>query len=236
MATIQPSGPESLEDLTLCPQKELTRRVRLTPRVRAPASIQAGSEEDDDEEDDADDGVTVQPYIVPHGFLEQERQTPEHSEAGVQVEGCPACDSSDRSWASTGGSSVLEEAGSSGYLAKKGPGQRLGRNRCPEPLPAPEFSKDSGFLEEIQRNSVSWASWGSSTPRLGLVPGEPPVSLWTLTFSWDSSAGEEEEAAEEEEEHGGDSEIEDSGARSWETNSLQRTEARSRTLGHYMAR
>ncbi|XP_006094124.1 interferon lambda receptor 1 isoform X1 [Myotis lucifugus] len=234
VATFQPSGPESLEDLTLCPQKELTRRVRLTPRVRAPATIQAGSEDDDDEEDDADANVTVQPYIVPRGFLEQEPQTPGHSEAGVQVEGCPACDASDGSWASTGGSSLLEEAGSSGYLAKKGPDRGLGRSRCPEPLPVPEFSKDLGSLEELQRNSISWASWGSS-PRPDLVPGEPPVSLRTLTVAWDSNA-EEEEEEEEEEEDGEESETEDSGAGSWGANSLQRTGARSRTLGHYMAR
>ncbi|KAK1340371.1 hypothetical protein QTO34_018940 [Cnephaeus nilssonii] len=248
VATFQPSGPESLEDLTLCPQKELTRRVRRTPRVRAPATSQAGSEKDsakeddeeeeEEEEEDADDNVIVQPYFVPPGFLEQEHQTPGRSEAGVQVEGCPACDSSDGSWASTGGSSLLEEAGSSGYLAKKGPGRGPGRNRCPEPLPVPEFSKDSGSLEELQRSSISWANWGSSTPRLELVPGEPPVSLRTLTFSWDSNAeeGERGEEEEEEEEDGGESEIEDSGAGSWGTDSLQRTGARSRTLGHYMAR
>ncbi|KAM5269869.1 interferon lambda receptor 1 [Hipposideros larvatus] len=227
VATFEPSGPESLDDLTLCPQKEVTRRVRLTPRVRAPATIQAESEDSAEEDDDTDNSISFQPYIKPSRFLEQEHQTLEHSEAGVQVKGSPAWDSSDRSWASTVSSSPWEDAGSSGYLAKKGPGQGLSRDECEEPPLVPEFSKDLGSLEEPPKDDLSsWASWGSSSPR-------PLVSLRTLTF-WDSSPDEEEE--EEEEEGERESEIEDSSTSSCGADSLQRTEAGGRTLGHYMAR
>nr|KAF6382229.1 interferon lambda receptor 1 [Pipistrellus kuhlii] len=218
--------------------KELARRVRLTPRGRAAATTQAGpedgAEDEEEEEEEEDDNVIVQPYLVPPGFLEQEHQAPGRPEAGDQAEGCPACDASDGSGASAGGSSLLEEAGSSGYVAKKAPGRGPGGSRCLEPLPAPESSQDMGSLEELQESSISWASWGSPTPRRELVPGEPHVSLRTLTFSWDSNAAEEEEEeeeeGEEEEEDGGESETEDRGAGSWGTG------ARSRTLGHYMAR
>ncbi|KAM7098216.1 interferon lambda receptor 1 [Molossus nigricans] len=236
VASFQPSGPECLDVLTLCPQKEPTRRVRLTPGVRAPA--QAGPENDSAEEEDTDDHVSFQPYIVAPYFLQREHQIPGHHEAGVRVEGCPAWDSSDRSWASSAGSSVLDEAGTSGYLAKRAPGRGLERNRSQEPLPLPEFSEDLGSLEELQRADISsWASWGSSSSRLNLVPGEPPVSLRTLTFCWDCSTEEEEdEEGEEEEEDVRESEIEDSGAGSWGTDSLQGTKARSRALGQYMAR
>lgn len=241
VATFEPSGPESLDDLALCPQKEVTRRVRLTPRVRAPASILAESEDSAEEDDeDTDHSVSFQPYIEAPRFLVQEHQPPRHSEAGDQVKVSPAPDSSDGSWASTVNSSPWDEAGSSGYLAKKGPGQRLSGDGCEEPLPVPEFSKDSSSLEEPPKDDLSsWTNWGSSSPRLNLAPREPLVSLQTLTFCWDSSAGEgeeEEEEEKEEEEGETDSEIEDSGTSIWGADGLQRTEARGRTLGHYMAR
>lgn len=232
MATFQPSDPESLDDLTLCPQKELTRRVRLTPRIRAPATAQAQSEKDstEEEEEDTDDGVSFQPYLKTPRFLEQELQTPGPPEAAAQVEGSPAWDSSGGSCASTEGSSPWDEAGSSGYLAKKG----LSRDRCEEPLPLPEFSKDSGSLEELSQDDLfSWTNWGSSSPGPTLALGEPLVSLQTLTF-WDSSP--EEEVEEEEEEQGRESETEDSDAGSYRADSLQRPEAKSRMLGCYMAR
>ncbi|XP_016074506.1 PREDICTED: interferon lambda receptor 1, partial [Miniopterus natalensis] len=175
VATFQPSVPESLDDLTLCPQKKWTRRVRLSPRGRAPATILAGPGED------TDDNISLQPYLTASCFLEQEQQSPGHPEAGLQAgEGCPAWGASDGSWASTVGSSLLDEAGSSGCLANKG------WSRCQEPLPLLDFSKDLGSLEELQREDISWANWGSSSPRLDLVPGEPPVSLRTLKV-WDSN-------------------------------------------------
>ncbi|XP_059997076.1 interferon lambda receptor 1 isoform X3 [Lagenorhynchus albirostris] len=239
-ATFQPSGPECLHVLILCPQKEQTRRVRLTPRVRAPATVQAGSEdsaeEEEADEESSDDGVSFQPYTEPPPFLGQEHQSPGQAEAGgpwtplVQVEGSSACDSSDRSWASTAGSSTWDEAGSSGYLAKKRPGRGPGGKEFQKPLPPPEFSEDSSSLEEPPEDSPSsWVSWGLPSPGLILVPREPPVSLQTLTFCWDSSP-------EEEEEGGGESESEDSSDGSCGAKSLQRIEARGRTLGHYLAR
>ncbi|XP_036991817.2 interferon lambda receptor 1 isoform X2 [Artibeus jamaicensis] len=234
VATFQPCGPEPLDGLTLCPQKELTRRIKLTSRARAPATVQAGSEKDgakeEDSEEDTDDNVSFQPYVALPPFLEQEHQTPEQPEEGVQVKGCPSSDSSDRSWASTVGSSLSDGAGSSGYLVKKGLDRGLGEDRS-DPLPLPKFSKDLGSLKELQRDDPSsWADWGSSSPRLKLVPGEPLVSFQTLTFGWDSSTEDREE--EEEEEGGSESELEDTSAGSWGTDSLQR----SRTLGHYLAR
>nr|XP_030730636.1 interferon lambda receptor 1 isoform X6 [Globicephala melas] len=239
-ATFQPSGPECLHVLILCPQKEQTRRVRLTPRVRAPATVQAGSEdsaeEEEADEESSDDGVSFQPYTEPPPFLGQEHQSPGQAEAGgpwtplVQVEGSSACDSSDRSWASTVGSSTWDEAGSSGYLAKKRPGRGPGGKEFQKPLPPPEFSEDSSSLEEPpEDNPSSWVSWGLPSPGLILVPREPPVSLQTLTFCWDSSP-------EEEEEGGGESESEDSSDGSCGAKSLQRIEVRGRTLGHYLAR
>ncbi|XP_036888804.1 interferon lambda receptor 1 [Sturnira hondurensis] len=241
VATFQPCGPEPLDGLTLCPQKELTRRIKLASRARAPATVQAGSEKDgaeeEDSEEDTDDNVSFQPYVAPPRFLEQEHQTPEQPEEGVQVEGCPAWDSSDRSWASTDdrastvGSSPSDGAGSSGYLVKKGLDGGLGEDGCQDPLPLSKFSKDLGSLKELQRDDLSsWAGWDSSSPRLRLVPGEPLVSFQTLTFGWDSGTEEGEE--EEEEEGGSESELEDNSAGSWGTDSLQK----SRTLGHYMAR
>ncbi|XP_032270982.1 interferon lambda receptor 1 [Phoca vitulina] len=252
MATFQPSGPESLDTLTLCSQKELTRRVRPSPGVRTPATVQARSEknsaEEEDDEEDADDNVSLQPYLEPPPFPGQEHQIPGCSEAGgtwsppVQVEGSSAADASDRSWASTGGSSPWDEPGSSYYLAKKKPGQGPAGDGCQEPLPLPEFSKDLSFLDNPLKDDLSsWASWGSSSPGLNLVPGEPPVSLHTLTFCWDSSPEEEEEEEEEESEGGGggggrESEIEDDSPSNWGAGSLRKTEVRGGTLGHYMAR
>ncbi|XP_039710198.1 interferon lambda receptor 1 [Pteropus medius] len=238
-ATFQPSGPEPLNDLTLYPQKEMTRKVKLTPRARAPATTQAGSEKDsaeedkDDDEEDTDDSVSFQPYIEHSRFLKQEHETPGHSEAGVQLEGSSAWDSSYRSWTGSVGSSPWDEAESSGYLAKKGPGQGLDVDGCQEALLLPKFSEDSGSLHEPLKDDLSsWATWGSLSPNLNLVPGDPPVSLHTLTFCWDSSPEEEEEEEEDERE----SEVEDGGASSWAADCLQRTEAKGRTLGCYMAR
>ncbi|XP_055117660.1 interferon lambda receptor 1 isoform X1 [Symphalangus syndactylus] len=249
VATFQPSRPESVNDLFLCPQKELTRGVRPTPRVRAPATQQAGwkkdlaeDEEEDEDEEDTEDGVRFQPYIQPPSFLGQEHQVPGHSEAGgvdsgrpraslVPSEGSSAWDSSDRSWASTVDSS-WDRAGSSDYLAEKGPGQGSDGDRHQESLPPPEFSKDSGFLEEPSKDDLSsWATWGTLPPETNLVPGGPLVSLRTLTFCWESSPEEEEE-----EEEARESETEDSDVGSWGAESTQRTEERGRTLGHYMAR
>uniref|UniRef100_A0A2K5RX64 Fibronectin type-III domain-containing protein n=1 Tax=Cebus imitator TaxID=2715852 RepID=A0A2K5RX64_CEBIM len=245
VATFQPSRPESLNDLLLRPQKELTRGVRTTPRVRAPATQQAGrtkalAEDKEEEEEDMEDGVSFQPYIEPPSFLGQQRQVPEHSEAGEVDSGRPrapldpgegssAWDSSDRSWASTMDSS-WDRAGSSGYLSEKGPGQGSGGDGHQAPLPSLEFSKDSGFLEELPKDDLSsWATWGTLPPASNLVSGELPVSFRTLTVCWDSSPEEEEEEEEVRE-----SEIEDSGPGSWGAESTQRTE--ERTLGHYMAR
>ncbi|XP_032351369.1 interferon lambda receptor 1 isoform X2 [Camelus ferus] len=238
-ATFQPSGPECLHDLILCPQKDLTGRVRLTPRVRAPATVQARSEKDsakeeqdhkeDTDKEDTDDDVSFQPYIETPLFLGGEHQIPGHTGPPlVQVEVSSACDSSDRSWASTAGSSPWDEAGSSGYLTKKGPGQG--------PLPSSEFPEDSSSLEEPLKDDLSsWASWGLSSG-LNLVPREPLVSLRTLTFCWDSSPEEEEEEEDEEEEDGRESESEDSRASTWAAESLRRAETRGQTLGHYLAR
>lgn len=227
--------------MTLYPQKELTRKVKLTPTARAPATTQAGSEKDsaeedkDDDEEDTDDSVSFQSYIEHPHFLKQEHQAPGHSEAGVQLEGSTAWDSSYRSWTSSVGSSPWNEAGSSGYLAKKGPGHGLDVDGCQEALSLSKFSEDSGSLHEPLKDDLSsWATWGSSSPKLNLVPGDPPVSLHTLTFCWDSSSEEEEE--EEEEEGERETESEDGGASSWAADSLQRTEAKVRTLGCYVAR
>lgn len=242
VATFRSCGPEPLDGLTLCPQKGPTRRIKLTSRVRAPATLQAGSEKDgaeeEDDEEDTDDDDSFQPYIAPPPFLEQEHQAPGQPEEGVRIQGCPAWDSSDGSWACTVGSSPEDGTGSSGYLGKEG----LGQDSCQDPLLLPKLSKDLGSLQELQRDDLSsWASWGSlsPSPRLKLVPGEPLVSFQTLTFGWDSGT---EEGEEEEEEGGSESELGYSSSGSWGTDSLrgtdslQRTEGRSRTLGHYMAR
>ncbi|VFV24707.1 interleukin-28 receptor subunit [Lynx pardinus] len=248
VATFQPCGPESPDALILCPQKELTRRVRPSPSVRTPATVQAGSEEDSaeeekDDEEDTDDGVSFQPYIEPPPFLGQDHRTPGHSEVGgtwtppSQAEGSSAADASDRSGASTGGSSPRDEPESC-CLTKKGPGQGPGGDGCQEPLLLHEFSQDLSFLEDpLKDNLSSWTSCFSS-PGLNLVPGEPPVSLHTLTFCWDSSPEEEEEEEGEEEGGGGEreSEIEGDVTGNWRAESLQKAEVRGGTLGHYMAR
>ncbi|XP_025256057.1 interferon lambda receptor 1 isoform X2 [Theropithecus gelada] len=227
---------------------ELTGGVRPMPRVRAPATQQAGwkkdlaEDEDEEEEEDTEDGVSFQPYIEPPSFLGQEHQVPGHSEVGgvdsgrpgaplLPGEGSSVWDSSDRSWASTVDSS-WDRAGSSGCLAEKGPGQGPGGDGHQEPLPPPEFSTDSGFLEELPKDDLSsWATWGTLPPESNLVPGGPPVSLRTLTFCWESSLEEEEE-----EEEARESETEDSDAGSWGAESTQRTEESGRTRGYYMAR
>ncbi|XP_023115826.1 interferon lambda receptor 1 [Felis catus] len=248
VATFQPCGPESPDALILRPQKELARRVRPSPSVRTPATVQAGSEEDSaeeekDDEEDTDDGVSFQPYIEPPPFLGQDHRTPGHSEVGgtwtppSQAEGSSAADASDRSGASTGGSSPRDEPESC-CLTKKGPGQGPGGDGCQEPLLLHEFSQDLSFLEDpLKDNLSSWTTCFSS-PGLNLVPGEPPVSLHTLTFCWDSSPEEEEEEEGEEEGGGGEreSEIEGDVTGNWRAESLQKAEVRGGTLGHYMAR
>ncbi|CAK7321520.1 Interferon lambda receptor 1 [Vulpes lagopus] len=250
VATFQPSGPEYLDILVLCPQKELTRKVRPSPGIRTPVIFQAGyeknsAEEEKEDEEDTDDCVSFQPYLEPPPFLGQEHQIPRHSEAGstwsvpAQVEDSSATDASDRSWASTGGSSPWDEPGSSCYLAKKTPGQGPSGDGCQEPLSLPEFSNDMSFLEDPLKDDLSfWANWGFSSPGLNIVPGEPPVSLHTLTFCWDSCPEEEEEEEEEEEIEGGreQSKVEDDSTGNWGARSLQKSEVRGETLGHYMAR
>ncbi|XP_007934066.1 interleukin-22 receptor subunit alpha-1 [Orycteropus afer afer] len=242
VATFQPSDSESLDDLILCSQKELTRRARLTPGVKTPAALQAGCEDRAEEEEEVtDDSISFQPYIEPPSFLGQGHWIPQCSEAdGVdsgcsqtlgQAEGSSAWDSEDRSWASTLDSPSWDEARTSGSLAKKGPGEGRGRDGRWEPLPLPEFPEDSGPAEEPQELS-SWTTWGSSSAGRHLGPGEPPVSLSTVTFCWDSSLGEEEE----EEEDGEGSETEDSGTGSWGPEGSQRTEGMRGLCGHYMAR
>ncbi|XP_053431086.1 interferon lambda receptor 1 isoform X2 [Nycticebus coucang] len=250
MEAFQPSEPQFLDDLVLCPQKELAGRARVTSRVRAPATLQIGSEKDGDEdqeedEEDSEGSVTFQPYIEPPPFLGQEHWVPgfpkaEGVDSGrpwaplVQGKGSSAWDSSDQSWASTADSSLWDEARSSGCLARKGPDQELREDRHGEALPPSEFSKDSGYLEELPEDALSsWATWGSSSPVLALVPGEPPVSLWTLTLKWDSSPKEEEEEVEDDE-GGRESEVDDSSAGTLEPESTLRT--KERMLGHYVAR
>nr|XP_036873808.1 interferon lambda receptor 1 isoform X1 [Manis javanica] len=240
VATFQPRGPESPDDLVLCPQKELTRRVPLSPGVRAPATVQAasqGSAEEKDDEADAGGSLSFQPYSEPPPFLRRVHRLPGHAEAGgpwaplVQVRGSPVWDSSGGSWASPVGSSPWDEAGSSASLAKKGPGPGPGGDRCQEHLPLPQFSEDSDSLKEPPKDDFSWTNWDSSR-ELHLDPGKPPVSLQTLIF-WDSCSEEEEE---EEEEGGRESEIENSSTGSCRAGSLPRTEVRGGMPGCYMAR
>uniref|UniRef100_A0A673T5H3 Interferon lambda receptor 1 n=1 Tax=Suricata suricatta TaxID=37032 RepID=A0A673T5H3_SURSU len=233
VATFQPCGPESPDVLILCPQKELTRRVRPSPGVRAPATVQTESQKDSAEEEDTDDSGSFQPYIEPPPFLGQDHQTPGHSEAGgtwtppIQDERSSATEASDRSWASTEGSSPWDEPGSSCYLAKKGPGRGPGGEGGQQPLLLPKFSQDLSFLEDPVKDALpSWTSCVSS-PGLNLVPEEPPVSLHTLTFCWDSSPEDEEEERK--------SEVEDDVTDNW-AESRQKVEVRAGTLGHYMAR
>ncbi|XP_004465448.1 interferon lambda receptor 1 [Dasypus novemcinctus] len=246
VATFKPSGLESPDDLFLCPQKELTRRVRLSPRVRAPATLPAGSEEDsaEDEEEDTDDSGSFEPYLGPPPCLGPECQILGHSGADrpdsgglwlplVQVGDCPAWDASDSSWASSVDSSPWDEAKTPGYVAKKGAGKEVEGDRHWEPLPLPKFPQDSGSLEESPKDDLSsWATWGSTAKGPNLVPGDPPVSLQTLVFCWESSPNEEEE----EEEGGGESETEASGAGGGRPVGPQDMEGRNGLLGHYMAR
>ncbi|XP_021118725.1 interferon lambda receptor 1 isoform X1 [Heterocephalus glaber] len=249
LAAFQRGGPESLDELFLCPQKKLTGRVRLAPPVRAPATLQSGSEDSaaDEEDEDTDDRVSIQPYMEQPSFLGQELQPlglSEADESGVdsggpwtpvgQREGSSAWDSSDRSWPSTRDSLLWDEAESSCYLAKKGLGQGAGGNDHQEPLPCPECSKDLGTLKgPLKDGRSSWASWGSSSPGWSLVSGEPLVSLQTLTFCWYSRPEEEEEEEEEAEKESGSK---DSSSCSWQAGSSLRTEVRDGMLGPYMAR
>ncbi|OBS63594.1 hypothetical protein A6R68_07854 [Neotoma lepida] len=246
MATFQPSGPEFLDDLILCPQKELTIRIRPVPRVRDPGMLQAGPEKDstEDEDEDTDDSDSIQPYLEPPLFMKEKLQIMGHSEtdeSGVDSggsENSSTWDSSDRSWPSTVDSSLKDEAGSSSCLDKKEPDQEPGGDEHQEVFPCQEFSEDLGTVEELLKDDLSgWRIWDSLSPKRDLVPGEPPVFLQTLTFSWDSHP-EEEEGEEEEEEEEDDWESEPKGSITscWDTSNLQRTEVRDGMLGDYMAR
>ncbi|XP_055979137.1 interferon lambda receptor 1 [Sorex fumeus] len=236
IVTLPPRILESLDNLNVCPQKELSIRAKLSAQRRIPVGTQAWTEkgsakgvnEEEEEEvtdeDDDSDSIYFRPYILPP-------QLPEHSELagwgtpGVLEDKPPAWDSSSSSWARTE---------SSGYLSKEGSGQRLEREGSPGPLLLPKDSKDSDSLEEpLEDDPSSWVSWGSLLPGWTLDPGEPQVCLHTLSIL--SSTGEEEEE-EEEEESGVDSDSEDCGASSWEAKSPQEAETRGHTLGHYMAR
>ncbi|XP_013375171.1 PREDICTED: interferon lambda receptor 1 isoform X2 [Chinchilla lanigera] len=261
VAAFQPSGPESLDELFLCPRKKLTSRVRTAPPVRAPATPQSGSEDsaEDEDEEDTDDRVSVQPYMEQPPFQGQELQClgfSEADESGVDSggpwtpvghsAGSSARDSSDRSWPSTGDSLLWDEAGSSSCVTKKGPGQGPDGDQHQEPPPCPESSKDLGTLEEpLKAGLSSWAAQGSLSPGWNLAPGEPLVSLQMLTFCWDSrpeeeeeeeEEGEEEEEEEEEEEGEKESEPMDSRSCSWQAGNPVRTQVRGGMLGHYMAR
>ncbi|XP_077006955.1 interferon lambda receptor 1 [Tamandua tetradactyla] len=243
VAAFQPSGPESSDDLLLCPKKELTRRARLTPGVRAPSALQAELEDStEDEEEDTDDSDSFQPYIRPPPLLGQGRQVPGQPEADgldsvgpyiplVQVKDAPTGDYSRRRWASTVGSSSWDKAETPAYLAQKGTGKEVDGDGHGDPLPLPEFSKDSGPLEEPLKDDLSsQPTWSSSSAGPNLLPREPLVSLQTLTFCWDSGPKEEEE------EDGGESETENSEAGGWETERPLSPRGRNGLLGHYMAR
>ncbi|XP_069933116.1 interferon lambda receptor 1 isoform X5 [Oryctolagus cuniculus] len=254
VATLQPSGPESLETLLLCPRKELTRRA--PGGAQAGSESRAGAEEARDDpassEEDSDDSACFQPYLGAPPFLRREPPAAGHAEtegsrpgsAGAPTppgpsSGSSAWDCSGRSWASAGEASwPWAEAGSSECLAKRGLGPEPGGSEHPGPPPPGAFSQGMDSLAEpLQDDPGSWATWSSPPPRLGLLPGEPPVSLRTLTFCWDSSPEEEEEGEEEEEEEDrreSESEHSDPGSSGAET--LQRPEARGRVPGHYMAR
>ncbi|CAH7438311.1 interferon lambda receptor 1 [Phodopus roborovskii] len=249
MVTFQPSAPEFPDDLILGPQKELTIRISPGPRVRDPGTLQAGPEKDstEDEDEDTDDSDSVQSYLEPPLFMREKLQVMGHSEtaeSGVGSGGSEdssAWDSSDRSWSSTVDSSLKDEAGSSSCLDKKEPDQEPDGDGHQEALPCLEFSEDSGTMEELLKDDLSrWRIWGSLSPKRDLVPGESPVSLQTLTFSWDrhfeEEEGEEEEEEEEEEVDDWESEPKGSIASCWDTSSLQRTEVKDRMLGDYMAR
>ncbi|KAL6033953.1 hypothetical protein STEG23_025290 [Scotinomys teguina] len=245
MATFQPSGPEFPDDLILCPQKELSIKIRPVLRVRDSGMLQAGPEKDgtEDEDEDTDDSDSIQPYLEPPLFMKERLRIMGHSEtdeSGVDSEGSEKSstwDSSDRSWPSTGDSSLRDEAGSSSCLDKKEPYQESGGEGHQEAFPCLEFSEDLGPVEELQKHDLPrWKIWGSLSPKRDLIPGEPPVSLQTLTFSWDSHP-EEEEGEEEEEEEEDEWESEPKGGITsyWGTSSQQRTEVRDGMLGDYVA-
>lgn len=247
MATFQPSGPELPGDLILCPRKELTIKMRPVPRVRDPATLQAGPEKDssEDEEEDADDSDSIQPYLDQPLFVMEKLQVTGHTETdesgmdsgGPWSEGSSAWDASDRSWPGTVDSSLTDEVGSSSCLDKKETDQEPGGDGHPEPLPCLEFSEDSGTVEDLLKDDVSrWRIWDSLPPPKFLVPGESPVSLQMLTFCWDSNPEEEEGEEEEGEEEGWKSEPEGSSADCWGASSLQRSEGRGGIVGDYMAR
>lgn len=244
MATLQPSVPECLESLFLCPQKEGTRRIRQTPAGQAPGSLQTGpgkpgpetEEAPEDSESSEDDDACFQPYIGAAPFLRQEPQTTgpseeEEEESGlgsgetsmplISSEGASTYNSSGRSWASTAASSLWDGAGSSGYTANRD--LEPGRTKHQEPQsPGSSLESVCPLAESPEDGLCSWATWGSPPSLLGLIPEEPPVSLRTLTFCWDSSPEEEEE--EEEDNRESETEI------SWVP------ETGGTGLGHYMAR
>uniref|UniRef100_A0A8C0X6T0 Interferon lambda receptor 1 n=1 Tax=Castor canadensis TaxID=51338 RepID=A0A8C0X6T0_CASCN len=239
LATFRPSRPQILDDLFLHPQKKLTRRVRPAPQVRAPTTLAAESEDSlEDEDEDTDDSGSFQPYIFQPRFHGQEHHLAEHSEAEesgvhsggiwmptVPGKGSSAWDSSDRSWPNTVDSSPWDQARPSSYLTKTRPDQGPGRDRHQKPFPQLESSEDSDSLEEPLKGDLSWwATWGSPSPGRNLVPGEPPVSLQTFTFCWDSEENEGERGPE------------DSRATSCRAEYLPRTGVKGRLLEHYLAR
>ncbi|CAO2589518.1 Interferon lambda receptor 1 [Lemmus lemmus] len=242
-----PSGPEFPDDLDLCPQKEMTIRIRPIPQVRDPGTLQEGPEKDstEDEDEDTDDSDSLQPYLERPLFVREKLQTMKHLEAdesGVdsgRSEDASTWDSSDRSWSSTV-NSLKDEAGSSSCLDKKESDQEPGRDGHQEALPCLAFSEGLDAAEELQKDELfRWNIWDSLSPKRDLVPGEPPVSLQTLTFSLGSHPEEEEgeeEEEEEEEEEDWESEPKGSIASCWKPSSLRRTEVRDETLGDYMAR
>ncbi|XP_042544707.1 interferon lambda receptor 1 [Dipodomys spectabilis] len=230
VVTYQPSEAESLDDLILCPPKEQLRRAKLAPPVTAPHTRQAGSG-DSSEAEDTDDSDSFHAYLSSPLFLAQKLQ-PAGPSVGTRTPpapGSPARDSSHGSSPSTRDSSFWEEAGSSSYLTKKESGQGLGGDRHQD------SSEDSGSPKEPQKDGLSWwATWGSPAPQQSLVPGEPPVSLQTFTFCWDSGSEMEEEWEEEEEEESErGSEPEDG---SMEAERLQRAQLKRGVPGHYLAR
>ncbi|XP_060061528.1 interferon lambda receptor 1 isoform X2 [Erinaceus europaeus] len=241
MATLQISGAESMDNLVLCPPQKLIRRFMLTPQVRTLVTVHTGTEKDssEEEEEDTDDRFSFCLYTEPPPFLGKEHQVLGHSEAGdpriplVWVKEAPAWYSSGQSWPSSADSSSWDEAGSSGYLAKKGRGHRQGVDQIQEPLPLLEVSEDSGSVVKFSKDDFL-VHWSSLSPRQNLVPGEPQISLQTLTICLDSDPEEDNQEKEEWRER--ESETEDSGAGSWEAESFLETKDRSQTLGHYMAR
>ncbi|XP_048206474.1 interferon lambda receptor 1 isoform X2 [Perognathus longimembris pacificus] len=248
--TWQPSGAESLDDVILCPPKELPRRARLAPRVRCPPTGQAGSVDSaEDEDEDTDVCDSFHDYLSSPLLLAQELHPARPSDesrvcsGGTWIPpgpcpGSPAWDSSPGSSPSTGDSSFLEEAGSpSCVVAESGQGQ--GGDRCQDSVALLDSSEDSGSPEEPQKDDLSWwTTWGSPAPQRSLVPGEPPVSLQTFTFCWGSGPEEEEEWEEEEEEEESErgSEPNDSSTGSGGAEYLQKAQFKGGVPGHYLAR